>query len=89
MPMAMGRSNAVPLFLRSAGARLTTIRVRGISNRFDLMALSILCMLSLMAESANPTMQYSFPWAVQFTSMVMVFASTPYTALPKVFTNMV
>ena len=88
MPIAIGRSNAVPPFLMSAGARLTTILVRGISSPFVLIELSIRCILSLIAESGSPTMQYSLPWAVQFTSIVIVMASTPYTALPKVFTNM-
>jgi hypothetical protein len=30
---------------------------------------------------------YSVPVAIQFTSIVMLMASTPYTALPNILTN--
>src|SRR5258708_1697878 len=51
------------------------------------MALSTRCMLSLTALSAKPTTKVCKP-SVTFTSTVIVIASTPYTTLPNVFTNM-
>jgi hypothetical protein len=52
------------------------------------MALSIRLILSFTALSGSPTIKYSFPRASQFTSTVIVMASTPNTVLPNVFTNM-
>jgi hypothetical protein len=71
----------------SAGAMFTTILIRGILKLFDLMALSIRCWLSFTAPSGKPTKKYPWP-SHTFTSIVMFIASTPYTALPKVFTSM-
>jgi hypothetical protein len=42
MPIAMGRSKAVPLFFISAGARFTTVLVRGMECPMDLIVLSTL-----------------------------------------------
>src|SRR6185312_11289619 len=50
------------------------------------MALSMRWMLSSTALSARPTTNVCRP-SVTFTSTVMVIASTPYTALPNVFTS--
>jgi hypothetical protein len=87
--MAIGRSNAVPDFLISAGARLTTILVLGMCSPIDLIELSIRWKLSLIALSGNPTIKYIRPVGVQLTSTEIVVASIPYTALPNVFTSMV
>jgi hypothetical protein len=44
--------------------------------------------LSLMALSGRPTIKYILPFGVQLTSIEIVIASIPYTALPNVFTIM-
>ena len=88
IPIAIGRSNAVPFFLISAGARLTTKRVRGILKLLLFIVLSTRCRLSFTALSGKPTRTIPTPVAIQFTSIVIEMASTPYTALPKVLTSM-
>jgi hypothetical protein len=53
---------------------------------FSRIADSIRCWLSLTALSGNPT-NINFIPVVTSTSQVIVVASIPKTALPKVFTN--
>jgi hypothetical protein len=62
--------------------------VRGIWRLRPLIALSMRWKLSLMALSGRPTIKYILPFGVQLTSIEIVIASIPYTALPNVFTIM-
>ncbi len=88
IPIAIGRSNAVPLFRISAGARLITNLVLGNRKPFVLNVLSILSRLSRTALSGSPTIVEDLPVSSQFTSICMQCASMPTNALPKTVTNM-
>ena len=86
MPIAIGRSYAEPSFFTSAGAMLMITRLPGIFNPISRRAESIRCWLSFTALSGNPTIMNLAPQRM-FTSIVMVRALIPYTAPPKILTN--
>ena len=64
MPSAMGRSNEVPSFRTSAGARFTVIRSDGNANPALRMAVRTRSRLSRTAESGSPTVvKAGKPWS--------------------------
>ena len=55
IPMAIGKSNKVPSFFKSAGAKFTVIRFAGNRIPLFLSAVEMRFLLSLMPISGRPT----------------------------------
>ena len=86
MPIANGKSKDDPSFFTSAGAMLMITRLPGIFSPISRRAESIRCWLSFTALSGKPTIINFAPQRI-LTSIVMVKALIPYTAPPKILTN--
>jgi len=76
--MAIGRSNAVPSFLISAGARLTVIRRLGRPNPLLRSAAATRSRPSRTDPCANPTIVNAGSADASATSARTSIASTPY-----------
>ena len=84
----MGRSNAEPSFLMSAGARLTVMRFMGYCIPMFVMAENMRLWASRTALSARPDRNSLSP-ITELTSTVTVVTCMPLTAAQNVFTSMV
>ena len=83
-PNAIGRSNPVPSFFRSAGARLTVVRRAGSENPELTIAAETRSRLSFTAPAGSPTtLNHGSPWA-QSTSTDTSYASMPITAAERI-----
>ena len=83
-PNAIGRSNPVPSFFRSAGARLTVVRRAGSENPELTIAAETRSRLSFTAPAGSPTtLNQGSPWA-QSTSTDTSYASMPITAAERI-----
>lgn len=80
-PIASVKSYAEPSLRMSAGDIFMMIFLPGIRKPLFSSAAAIRKLLSLMALSGRPTKWYPIPLST-LTSTVMVWASTPKTALP-------
>ena len=74
MPSAMGRSNAVPSFLTSAGARFVVIRRGGTLKPEFASAAPTRSLLSLTEPAGRPTMNHCGSPKAQSTSTVTSYA---------------
>ena len=83
MPMAIGRSNAVPSFFTSAGARFTVIRRGGTLKPELTSAAPTRSRLSFTALAASPTIVHWGSPCAASTSTMTSYASMPTSAAER------
>ena len=88
IPIAIGRSNAVPSFLTSAGARLIVILRGGSLNPELTSAAPTRSLLSFTAPMGNPTIVHCGKPAAASTSTMMSYASIPMSAAERTAASM-